>query len=65
MYTKQDLIENQKMNEIIKANKEKMTKHFKNEEKKYIRNTLFHIFCGIVFGVGLMFIVAIIENWSF
>lgn len=65
MYTKQDLIENQKMNEIIKANKEKMTQHFIKEEKRYIRNTILHIVSGIVFGIGLMVLIAVIENWSF
>lgn len=65
MYTKQELIENQKMNEIIKANKEKMRKQFIKEEKRYVRNTILHIVSGIVFGIGLMVLIAVIENWSF
>lgn len=65
MYSKIDLIENKKMGEILKANQVKMRTHFKKQVK---RNRIINILLGIssvVFFIGLMYLIAIVERMSF
>lgn len=69
MYTKIDLIENQKMDEIIKENYIKTTEFNKNRAKKewkekILTNVLMTI-ASSTFAFGLMFLVSVIENLRF
>lgn len=65
MYTELDLIENRKMNEIIKNNKVKVTKVIKKKKANKVLNyVLYFLSCGI-FLFGLMFLIAVIENLKF
>lgn len=69
MYTKTDLIENQKMDEIIKENYQKTTEFNKKRAKKewkdkIITNILMTI-ASSTFAFGLMFLVSVIENLRF
>lgn len=69
MYTELDLIENQKMDEIIKENKLKTREFNKKRNKKqwkeaFLTNTLM-IIGSSTFTFGLMFLVAVIEHLNF
>ena len=65
MYTELDLIENRKMNEIIKNNKVKVTKVVKKKKvNKFLNYVLYFVACG-TFLFGLMFLIAVIERMSF
>lgn len=69
MYTKNDLIENQKMDEILKINQVKMrnfniTRAMKNKRDTIITNIMMMTGCS-VFVFGLMFLIAVIENLRF
>lgn len=65
MYTKQDLLENQKMNNILKENQLRMRKHFQKIEKQEKFANIFMNISVSIFFIGLMYLVAVIENWSF
>lgn len=61
MYTKIDLIENKKMNEIIKQNKLKVRENLKRKQKKeLIADAFLSILATIAFG-GLVYLLALIE----
>lgn len=65
MYTELDLIENKKMDEIIKNNKVKVTKIVKKKKiNKVLDCILYFIACG-TFLFGLMFLISVIENMKF
>lgn len=69
MYTEIDLIENRKMDEIIKENYQKTTEFNKKRAKKewkdkIITNILMTI-ASSTFAFGLMFLVSVIENLRF
>ncbi len=69
MYTKLDLIENQKMNEIIKNNSIRMREHFqkykRKETKEKIINGILMILGSSTVFIGLMVLIAVIENLRF
>lgn len=65
MYTELDLIENKKMDEIIKNNKVKVAKVIKTKKTHKILNyILYFVACG-TFLFGLMFLIAVVENLKF
>lgn len=65
MYSELDLIENKKMDEIIKNNKTKVRKVIKKKKANKVLNYIFSfIACG-TFLFGLMFLIAVIENMKF
>lgn len=65
MYTKEELLENKKMDEIIKKNKVKVTKVVKKRKlNKALDYILYFVACG-TFLFGLMFLIAVIERMSF
>lgn len=65
MYTELDLIENKKMDEIIKNNKVKVTKVVKKKKlNKVLDYILYFVACG-TFLFGLMFLISVIENMKF
>ena len=69
MYTKLDLLENQKMNKILKENQVKVRKFNLERAKKIKReniiNATFMIIGSSVFMIGLMFLISVIENMRF
>lgn len=69
MYTKLDLIENQKMDEIIKENYIKTAefnkKRAKKEWKERILTNVLMTIASSTFAFGLMFLVSVIENLRF
>lgn len=65
MYTKAELIENRKLEKILKENKYKMRNIQNRRNKKEKINTI--ISC-LLFGIGfiaVMYFIAIIENINF
>lgn len=65
MYTKVDLIENEKMNKIIKENQKKIREmDKKNAKQQKILNIILTISAGVFF-VGLMYLIAVIESMRF
>lgn len=65
MYTKIDLIENEKMNKIIKENQKRVREmDKKNVKEQKILNIILTISAGVFF-IGLMYFIAVIENMRF
>lgn len=69
MYTKMDLIENNKMNEILRINQVKVrsfniARAKKNKRDKIITNVLM-MASSSIFIIGLMYLIAVIENLRF
>jgi hypothetical protein len=65
MYTKQDLIENKKMGEIIKANQKRVRMENIKRYKRMKRNEMFQqIFLFIVFMITVI-LVGLVENMTF
>ena len=61
MYTKIDLKENEKMNEIIKANQIKVREFNKTRDKKIKSQKVFNfIFANLLF-IALLFFIAVVE----
>lgn len=69
MYTELDLIENQKMDEIIKENYKRTTEFNKKRKKKEWKNAILTnvlmTVASSTFVFGLMFLVSVIENLRF
>lgn len=65
MYTKQDLIENKKMDEIIKQNQIKMRKLFIKNKKEEIKANVFLLVSGTFFFIGLLYLLSVVERINF
>ena len=65
MYTKLDLIENEKMNRIIKENKERMSKRVITKKRTNLLLKVLASVSVLALFFGFMFLIALIENWSF
>ena len=65
MYTKVDLIENEKMNKIIKENQRKIREIDKKKAKEQkMLNIILTISAGVFF-IGLMYFIAVVESMRF
>ena len=65
MYTKLDLIENEKMNKIIKENQKRVRENDRKKVKEQkILNIILTISAGVFF-IGLMYFIAVVENMRF
>lgn len=65
MYTKVDLIENEKMNKIIKENQKRIRENDRKKAKEQFRlNILLMVSAGVFF-IGLMYFIAVIESMRF
>ena len=65
MYSKVDLIENEKMNEIIRKNRERMRKQIKVEKKTSLKDKVFMFIASAIFMFGLMYFISVIESLRF
>ena len=65
MYTKVDLIENEKMNKIIKENQRKIRENDRKKAKEQFRLNILLMVSASVFFIGLMYFIAVIENMRF
>lgn len=65
MYTKQDLIENKKMDEIIKQNQIKVRKLFIKNKKEEIKANVFLLISGTFFVIGLLYLISVVERINF
>lgn len=65
MYTKVDLIENEKMNKILKENQKRIRENERKKAKEQkILNIILTISAGVFF-IGLMYLIAVVENMRF
>ena len=65
MYTKQDLIENKKMGEIIKANKIKMREEFIKKDKHYKQQIIVQSFLLSLLFLATVIIIGLVEKMTF
>lgn len=65
MYTKIDIEENKKMNEILKQNQLKMRKQFEKKQKQNKRINILLFISSSLFFIGLIYLVSVIENMRF
>ena len=65
MYTKLDIEENKKMNEILKQNQLKMRKQFEKKQKQNKRINILLFISSSLFFIGLIYLVSVIENMRF
>lgn len=65
MYTKVDLIENEKMNKIIKENQKRVRENDRKKAKEQMRMNILLMVSASVFFIGLMYFIAVIENMRF
>lgn len=65
MYTKLDLIENEKMNNIIKENQKRVRENDRKKAKEQMRLNILLMVSASVFFIGLMYFIAVIENMRF
>ena len=65
MYTKQDLIENKKMGEIIKANKIKMREEFIKKNKHYKQQIIVQSFLLSLLFLATVIIIGLVEKMTF
>ena len=65
MYTKVDLIENEKMNKIIKENQRKIRENDRKKAKEQMRMNILLMVSASVFFIGLMYFIAVIESMRF
>lgn len=61
MYSRLDLIENEKMNKIIKENKERMSKRIVKKEKTKVFSLILTNILVIFSFIGFMYLIALIE----
>lgn len=65
MYSKIDLIENEKMNEIIRKNRERMRKQVKVEKKESFKDKVLMFVASGILMFGVMYFIAVIESLRF
>lgn len=65
MYSKLDLIENEKLNKAIKENKVKYRKLLEQRRKKELISNVILTISASTFFIGLMVLIAAIENLNF
>lgn len=65
MYSKLDLIENEKLNKAIKENKVKYRKLLEQRRKKELISNVILTISASTFFIGLMVLIAVIENLNF
>lgn len=65
MYSKLDLIENEKLNKAIKENKVKYRKLLEQRRKKELISNVILTISASTFFIGLMVLIAVIESLNF
>lgn len=65
MYSKLDLIENEKLNKAIKENKVKYRKLLEQRRKKELISNVILTISASTFFIGLMVLIAAIESLNF